>query len=310
MDGLFTITFFGFAILVPIFVLIGRRKKKKEYYSFGLEAAREVVKYLLKKDYVQAEDRLAHLSSDDMTQTMDYIALRLNENALKAWKEESDKKEFPELALGVYFLHKAWKERGGGWGSELSDEMANKYLENLRNALIHLEEIPDSSPVAVEKHTRLIRVYMGFSKREKMKESFRKALEGDKEKLWAYVAYCTAIQPKWGGTHEEINDFVNDLPNNEFIKQIIHLKLLWDGMVMQDNYMGANVEDGEREALNYALKLDQQLKGNLPTSVHRYMLYNYMSNILIDGKKRRLALKYLNLSKGYLALDPHGFEGG
>lgn len=307
MNILFTISFFGVAILVPVFVLISKNKRKKEYYSFGLKEAKDILNLVWKKKYTEADQFITQLNGDNSTQTFDYLALRMPIDRLEHW-HSSENSAASNLALGVYYLHQAWKSRSSERGSAISREQAQGFFENLEVALGYLMEVPDGSALKAEKYTRLIRLYMGMEQRENMELSFKRATESDPEKLWAYVAYGTAIQPKWGGSEEKVNDFLGELPPRDLIRQVIVLKLHWDGISMGENYFGGDLAALKESALALALKIDEEIKSNPPKSVHRFMLYNYLSCIFMEFKKRRKAVKYLSLAKGNLALYPHGFQ--
>ncbi len=122
-------------------------------------------------------------------------------------------KELPEWArrtiLGKIEVTRAWKARGGGWASSVSEEGWRGFgrsLDKARAELVEAWKLRPEQPYAAKE---MIAVTMGGD-----------AVEGESLRLWfdrtvkarfdympAYDAFGWALRPRWGGSYEEMLAF-------------------------------------------------------------------------------------------------------
>ncbi len=275
-------------------------------YSFGMPSARKVFRLLKKRDFEGAEKIIKDVSSDDRTQIMDHIGLGLDTRFFEQWLEQGSDKNVAHLAMGVHYNHLAWMSRSNELAKHVSHEQIQGFHAFQEKSLEHLLEIDPSSPIMDETHSRLIRVYMGNGQREKMTEHYYSAIALSPNMVWPYLRYTEAIQPKWGGNLELISEFIQRLPDNPLIKNIIELKLIADSILFETNYFGGTYPEVRQLAEKRLIEIDKEITRNPPTSIHRYVLYNYMMGVAQEIGNGFFENKYLEKMNGYYTLYPYG----
>ncbi len=307
-----------FAIVAVIFVLFvkpryERYKEQKtledpDYYAFGLPSAIATKRAVENKQYAKAEQLIAELNSDDLTQTIDCLSLSMNEQIFLDWIQASQQKQIPKLFLGVHYNHQAWRARGHSYAEDVSYEGALGFFEYQDQSVEQLLEIENDPRYGEEICCRLMRNYMGMSQLPKVHEYFDKTIERNRDNLWAYVRYAEAVQPKWGGNQTLINRLLDALPERKLIVYCTKLKLLVDGLNEEKNYFSVPEEDIKARASSTVMKIDKEISANPIQSIHRYMLYGYMA---IASSMLDLDLyfeKYEKKMNNYYALYPYGIQ--
>lgn len=279
---------------------------KKVDYTFNNNAIVEIDAVKKNKNYSELESRIASLNSDVLTQTLDHLGLSEKEKFFLEWRNNAFNKDIAELALGVHYLHQAWRKRGHSVASEVSKEGIDGFQFYQDKAFEQLHKIADHSKYACEAYTRLIRAHMGYGQVDEAAEYFEKAIEKDPDKLWAYLAYSEVIQPKWGGNNELIADLLQRLPARRLIQQIVELKLITDSLLAEESYFEESLESVSERAKKLLLQIDKELMQQKETSVHRYVLFGYLF-ILSDKLGMDIfSKKYLTRINNNFALYPFG----
>ncbi len=144
------------------------------------------------------------------------IAYCVEEDAdvLKQYCQYADQQDHPDpwayqTMQGYYHRQQAWKERGDGWASEVTDEGWRGFAERLAKARQHLVKAWSINPKLPEAPLAMIGVIMGGGEQY-----------GETERLWfdrtvqaqfdyppAYSAMLWAKRPRWGGSYEEMYRF-------------------------------------------------------------------------------------------------------
>jgi len=305
---------FLLAILPVIGVLFFIRKLFKTLrapsinYAFGRKDIEVISLFISNKKYEQAETMLSHFNSDDLTQAIDHVALTLSENQLKNYYENSNKNSLSSLVLGAWYLHKAWKVRSNKVASELSTKQFESYIENLRLSGPLLQASVNESWLSPEAHSRLIRVNMGLGYSDAIEEHYRASIKENPDHLWTYIHYAEAIQPKWGGSVEQVQNFIGSLPSNYLIRTTLRLKLVYDSYLSSDeNYfnLSDDPEEVNKFVVDVATAIDNEIDANPPDSIQIFVLYGYMYLMtqFIDKTTQR---KYKKLIGNNYSLYPFG----
>jgi hypothetical protein len=305
---------FLLAILPVIGVLFFIRKLFKTLrapsinYAFGRKDIEVISLFISNKKYEQAETMLSHFNSDDLTQAIDHVALTLSEKQLKNYYENSNKNSLSSLVLGAWYLHKAWKVRSSKVASELSTKQFESYIENLRLSGPLLQASVNESWLSPEAHSRLIRVNMGLGYSDAIEEHYRASIKENPEHLWTYIHYAEAIQPKWGGSAEQVQNFIGSLPSNYLIRTTLRLKLVYDSYLSSDeNYfnLSDDPEEVNKFVVDVATAIDNEIDANPPDSIQIFVLYGYMYLMtqFIDKTTQR---KYKKLIGNNYSLYPFG----
>jgi hypothetical protein len=302
------------AILPVIGVLFFFRKFIKTLrapainYAFGRKDIEVISLFINNKKYEQAETMLSHFDSDELTQAIDHLALTLSEKQLKNYYENNNKNALSSLILGASYLHHAWKVRSNKVASELSTKQFESYVENLRLSAPLLQAAINESWLASEAHSRLIRVSMGLGYSDAVEEHYRASIKENPEHLWTYIHYSEAIQPKWGGSIELVQNLINSLPSNYLIRTTLRLKLVYDSYLSSDeNYF--NLSDDPEEAnkfvVDVATAVDHEIDANPPESIQRFVLYGYMY-LMTQFIDKTTQKKYKKLIGNNYSLYPFG----
>ncbi|MBO9703484.1 MAG: hypothetical protein J7604_24970 [Sporocytophaga sp.] len=296
---------------IIISIIIGLRyffKKKKGYrrqYSLGLIAAEEVQKLIKNKAYSEAEKKIQNQSLNDITQIIDHLSLSLNEDELLKW-DESENSDISKLTLGVFYLHLAWITRSHKLAKDVSQKDAEGFYDYLDLCEKTFESISADSFYRPELESRNIRLYMSLGDNSIASYFFDTVTKKHPDFIWPYIHYAELIQPKWGGAIEDLERFYESLPDNFLIRSIVELKLILDSNIMSDNYFVKYNNNINEFARQKVIKIDAELNLNSVSSIHKYILYNYMVAISEDLKLNDLSKKYQKLVDGKYTIYPYG----
>lgn len=293
------------ALTVFIFYKWLNRHKKVDY-TFQTPVLVEIDSIKKSKNFNELEARIASLNSDLLTQALDHIGLNEKEIFFEEWRKNSLNKDIVELALGVHYLHQAWRKRGHSIASEVSEEGIDGFQFYQDKAFDQLHKIGENSKYSCEAYTRLIRAYMGYGQVDESKEYFEKAIAKDPDKLWAYLAYSEVIQPKWGGNNELIANLLQRLPSRRLIQQIVELKLITDSILVEESYFEESLPAIIEKAKKMLVQIDKELIQQKETSVHRYVLFGYLFTLSNNLGMDILSKKYLERINNNFALYPFG----
>jgi hypothetical protein len=114
-----------------------------------------------------------------------------------------------DMLAGENAITAAWKARGNGWASSVSEEGWQGFADGLVKARQHLTKAWKLHPHYPEAPTRMIQVVMGEddSSGETVRLWFDRAVSGQLDYMPAYDQLVWALLPRWGGSLEEVYDF-------------------------------------------------------------------------------------------------------
>lgn len=304
-------------ILILLLVLAGKVYFIRRYikalkapvndFSFGREDFKLISKAILKSNFTDAEQRLKQLNSDDLTQAIDHIVIACSEKSLLKFHRLTDGGDCSAMLLGAWYLYNAWKIRGHKIAAELSGKQLNGYVDNLMKAGPMLQIATRSPWLSAEAHSRLIRVDMGLNHQDSAIMHFKDAVKADPNHLWAHIHFAESIQPKWGGSTDDVRDFLGALPNNYLIKTIVKLKLLNDSINTGQNYfnLGNSAEEVNEYVFKTIMAIDAELDARPVASIQKFILYGYMY-VWSGYADKAFEKKYKKLLSGNYTLYPFG----
>lgn len=278
-------------------------------FSFGRKDIQATSLFIQNKKFTQAETMLSQFDSDDLTQAVDHIAISSTEKQLGTYYEKSNGGPLASLLLGAWHLHKAWKLRGHKKAAELKDKQFKGYVEHIKLAGPYLQKATEEAWLAAEAHSRLIRVDMGLGHLDSAEAHFKAAVKSDPGHLWAYLHYAECIQPKWGGSVEQVEHLLNTLPEDYLIRNTIRLKLMNDNFDCDTDFFGlADPGKDWNGFLSGTLTaLDAEITANPPASIQRYVMYGYMYVLSLIAENG-LSKKYKKLVGTNYTLYPFGYN--
>ncbi|MGH1339513.1 MAG: hypothetical protein ACRBFS_25575 [Aureispira sp.] len=275
-------------------------------YSFGDEHIRAVQDQVLRGEYEEMRENCTTKTSDWLTQMVDALALNIPEEYLQNWLAKAKEKELPTLVLGAYYSHKAWVVRGYSYANDIGEEEILSFDDYQDKAIELLTTIQENKTLLVDAAARLIRIYMGKSNMELVEHYFLQCQELDRNHLWSYIHYSEAVQPKWLGSLEALEKFMIELPNRQLIQQIIALKMMNDSFLANQNYVDKESSDLKQIASRLLQKINQEVDESTPSTVQKYVLYNYIAFLSDEIGNQQLLEKYGKRMKNNYTLYPAG----
>jgi tetratricopeptide (TPR) repeat protein len=109
------------------------------------------------------------------------------------------------IIQGEYHIAEAWKARGGGWASEVTEQGWKGFGNNLELARKNLSDAYESHPEFPESAARMVTVIMGnCSGADDERVWFDRAVAAQLDYTSAYMNLLLALKPRWGGSHKRM----------------------------------------------------------------------------------------------------------
>lgn len=109
-----------------------------------------------------------------------------------------------DLLTGTYYVDLAWHYRGGGSAATVTREKGKLFEENLQQAVKYLVRAWEARPKFPEAPNRMIVVAMAGASDLSPRDWFDRTVAAQIDYVPAYMSLLTALQPRWGGSHEAI----------------------------------------------------------------------------------------------------------
>lgn len=109
-----------------------------------------------------------------------------------------------EIVLGNHAIKLAWKSRGGGWASTVSDEGWKGFQEYSEEAREHFTKAYELHPEFPDAASMMIKVRMGSKGPVSFREWFDRAVAAKLDHIPAYHKLRWAMRPRWHGSHKEL----------------------------------------------------------------------------------------------------------
>ncbi len=279
----------------------------KKDYSFGSSEITHIRQNLLNKKFGIAESLISKLSSDTITYALDCITLNLDEKVLLNWHEKTRGSEISKLSLGIFYAHKGWDTRGNALASEVNEKNILSFAGYQIEAAKIIENIDsDNSIIQAEACSRLVRIYMSIGDTENEDQAFQTGLKSDPDKVWLYIHRLESVQPKWGGSIQKLNQFLEQIPENKTIKRIVDLKLVMDSLAIGENYFESEAISVEEKINQTINSIDSQLNNTKTSSLHDYIVYGYMTKLAYQVNNEEMADIYFKKMNNNFTLYPFG----
>ena len=275
-------------------------------YSFGDSNLQKIKSKLEEQEYTSAEFLIHQLDAGELRQAIDHVTLNGVEKTLLDWKEALPDSQLANLFLGVYYIHQASLNRGNLPLDALSPKQEELFFECSDKAKDLLEKIDADDEFKAEAYAQLLRVSGTNGDFKNADFYFDKCLEISPNHLWAHIEYAENIQPKWGGNLEIIGKFIDDLTDDPLVNQTVYLKMVWDSVLANENLFGGSMQDLKQQAKSLLFEIDAELNNHPPSSIQKYVLYNYMTVVSEEFGIKTLNQKYNKMMGGNFTLYPFG----
>jgi tetratricopeptide (TPR) repeat protein len=128
---------------------------------------------------------------------------------LDPWRVAMETHPLPWLLCGMHSIKWAWEARSSSVASEVDDDAWPLFLERLEMARVELLQAAALAPDDPRPWAHMITAYVGLDRNigERM-QPFNEAIARDPDSFFAHSGMLMALCEKWGGTHDQMFDFV------------------------------------------------------------------------------------------------------
>lgn len=130
------------------------------------------------------------------------------ETYLNEWISEYPRSYAARLARGVYYSAVAFKKRGTKVASETTGRQMSGMQLYLGKAQKDLTVAIEINPKLIQAYAMMIYIPMAFGLRAQTKAIIEEALERNPYSLSARWSYLVSLEPRWGGSFREMEDFI------------------------------------------------------------------------------------------------------
>jgi len=194
-------------------------------YSFGLIKRYKVDNLLANRDWAGLEDAVNSLKDSELTRLLDGLCLcDRYDNELNEYLKNNSS-DVRNLIAGTYYTHLAWKSRSGALAKHLNDEQVRGFFDYLEMADEVLPIHSNQNNIKVEAIARMIRVDLGFSRKEEAGERFTECTNIAPNHLGAHFNYFRILTWRWLGSDEELFNF-SQSPSTPEMRTLLGLMYL------------------------------------------------------------------------------------
>ena len=115
------------------------------------------------------------------------------------------------LLAGWSYVDLGWEARGGGWGSEVTDEQWDGLKVNMEKGARHLHRAFFLHPeIPAAAHVLMSVAQVGRETPLSVDGWFREVLHAQFDHVLAFGKMRTVLRPRWGGSHEQLLEFARE----------------------------------------------------------------------------------------------------
>lgn len=193
---------------------------------------------LQQQQWNQLEAVAVELMPDDLTRLLDGLCLTDTHSKALANYSRSGDSDFHRLAAGVHATYVAWQIRGGAYAKYTGKQQLEGFAKHLNTAQQHLTTSFGSATYQAEAAARTVRVSMGLSEPDLAREAFTHCLALAPAHLQAHLFYFNFLTPKWFGSEEVLEEFVEAAPTSA-LGQLLEAMYLTELFSIHDDSSGA-----------------------------------------------------------------------
>lgn len=127
------------------------------------------------------------------------------------WLQLASSSAYANLARANYYRNAAWNARGGKWASETSRESMRRMTEAVERAIPLFRKAIRIEPRLMPAYAGLLNVAMLDSRADVEREALAGAVAQDPACLEIARLRMVALQPRWGGSYEEMLSYAAEL---------------------------------------------------------------------------------------------------
>ena len=151
------------------------------------------------------------------------------EELFASWIEHSADRYVPYLARAHYYYAKGWESRGYGWAKDTTEEQFRMMRLNFQKAADDISTAIAVKPNLLTAYIIMIGISTATGDDAGQQNWLRAALEFFPRSFLIRSQYITAIEPRWGGSYQEMEDlakaaetYADDKPDLPFLYGYIY----------------------------------------------------------------------------------------
>ena len=144
---------------------------------------------------------------------------------LDTWVEREQSSVIPPLLRAQFNHDLAWAARGSGYADTVNEAEAAAYARHLRAAHADLDAASARDPAVPTLHLVALRIARSQGDSTGFRAAYNRAVELFPDYYAPYEEMLNTVQPKWGGSFEQMVDFVQEVAHGEPVHS--PLKLLY-----------------------------------------------------------------------------------
>jgi tetratricopeptide (TPR) repeat protein len=169
------------------------------------------------------------------------------EDIFESWLQFSPNHYAPYLARAHYFYEYGWESRGYRFRKDTPDEQIQKMRHFFRKAVEDVNRARAIDPKLIPAYTVLLGVYNATGDEEGEFQTIETALELFPESFLMRSTYMWAIEPRWGGSYEQMEEFAKEA--EEYYDLNPELTVLY-GFIYSDQAKRFKSNEKYEQALN------------------------------------------------------------
>ena len=279
----------------PIDKLIDRVGKYKfeEVNHLDNPQLKELIELFRQQNWDEIQQRFNNFGDSYRSFGFRALGQYADDDILNTWLKTQPESEFPRLIKAYRLVFQGWLHRGRGTIDTVSEKNLALFKGCLKEAIDVLNSIDSSATYKVHKNALLLKIYRSMdTPRAEIHNCYKEVVIGNENHAELNFNYFSAISPKWGGSQEEVNTYLNSLEHkSEFINRLITVQYYFDYVFMMDGTDDdKNIKHFIDEMKSYVIPEDELYKFEF------YLLLYWLSNNLeykgLENHYKQLVLPY------------------
>lgn len=281
-------TLIGFGVLAllskflkfdPIDMLIDRKKKYKyeEINHLGDKRLLNLIELLKGNKYEDLNHKLSQLTGSLRSFAFRALGQYGKLENIDNWIQQDSTNDLALITKAHFLVFHGWKIRGRGSIDQVSPKNLTQFKSYLQEAKNLLLSIPKNSQFRVNVNALLLKIYKAVDiDRNTIHQTYLEVIRENENHAELNFNYFSAISPKWGGSQEELDSYMNSLDKkNDFIYNLIIAQYYFDYVHMSGgNDQDLKIKGFLEEMKNFSIDEDELYKYEF------YLLLNWLSNNL------------------------------
>lgn len=197
-----------------------------------------LIELFKKKAFTEVEKTLLSFTPDYRDFGLKALGACADEATVQLWLKQDTVGDLPRLIHAHYEILTAGAIRGSGTIDTVSKKSIKLVIKHLQEAheSLKVAKLKDSA-FNIDKEVALLEVYKGLnpSNREVIRDAFESGLSLDPNHVGLHINYFDAISEKWGGTKEEMDSYLAQMPQSpKILVQCIQAMRYFDALFFDE----------------------------------------------------------------------------